>query len=191
MEDAHDSPFDVVRLDSTHWRVHVAGVPQLVSFTSRDGAMAAVRAQARQFYLHRGLPTQVRIADLDGTFAHTNYYNYNALNESAFTPLTSRSTVSQHEMLAGNNWLENDALHRHTELVASSRTDMETSYGAYRLAAFKKPSAWEWLIAILRTLPVTPATLACATYHHVKRSCTVKSPPRRLNRIASFLLLGN
>ena len=48
MEDFDDSSgicFDVVRLDSTHWCVHIAGVPQLVSFTSRDSATAAARAR--------------------------------------------------------------------------------------------------------------------------------------------------
>lgn len=139
MKDADDSPaiyFDVVRLNSTHWRVHVAGVPQPVSFTSRDGAAAAARAQARQFHLYRGLPTQVRIAGLGGAFTHTNCYNRNTLNEVTFTPLTARPTVSQREMLASQTRLENDVVDRHKDCVTSPGTDMETSYGAHRPSAF-------------------------------------------------------
>lgn len=133
MEDADDSPviyFDVVRLDSTHWRVHVAGVPQLVSFTSRDGAAAAARAQARQFYLYRGLPTQVRIVGVDGTIAHTNCYNHNTLNDVAFAPLATRSMVSQRDMLASDTWLENDVLDRRSDPAALFGIDMEMSYRA-------------------------------------------------------------
>lgn len=138
MQDAQDSPvisFDVVRLDSAHWRVQVDGTPQPVPFASRDGATAAARAQARQFYLYRGLPTQVRVAAPDGTIARTDCYNHNTLNEVTFAPLTTRSMVSQCEMLASETRLKNDAPYCHTDLVALRCFDMEPS----RLFSLPRP----------------------------------------------------
>ena len=133
MEDADASSainFDAVSLGAKHWYVVVDGSRSPMPFISRDGAAAAARAQARQFCLHRGLPTLVRIVSPDGTLKRTNCYNQNTLNETITAPLADRSTVLQCEKLASHTWLENDAASRHTDPVATSRTDMEPSYRA-------------------------------------------------------------
>lgn len=167
MEDADDSSvicFDVVRLDSTHWRVHVAGVPQLVSFTSRDSAAAAARAQARQFYLCRGLPTRVRTADERYGFKCTNCYNQldDALSELPEAPPDVRRAVSHPAMLVTDTPLENDAANRHMDLVALSGTDMETSYFAPQSFPLDRPPLWRRIAASLlgasqRRRPLPPA----------------------------------
>lgn len=105
MEDSYDPSvinFDVVPFGSKHWCVVVDSTRSPVPFTSRKGAAAAARAQARQFHLYRGLPTQVRIAGVDGRFSRTHCYNHNALNKVTFVPLATRSTVSQRETLVTN-----------------------------------------------------------------------------------------
>ena len=179
MEDADDSSaiyFDVVRLDSTHWRVHVAGLPQLVSFTSRDGAAAAARAQARQFHLYRGLPTQVRIAGPDGTIARTDCYNHNTLNEVTFVPLTTRSMVSQREMLASDSRLANHVPNRHTDAVALSGTDMEVPYRADQPLPLLSPPIFRRPTALARIASLGAGFLP-ALLHRAKRSCLVTARP--------------
>ncbi|WP_123645912.1 hypothetical protein [Lysobacter enzymogenes] len=130
MEDADASSainFDTVPFGAKHWCVVVDGSRSPIPFTSRDGAAAAARAQARQFYLYRELPTLVRIMSPDGTLKHTDCYNHNTLNEIMAVPLADRLSVSQRERLASDTWLENDAVNHHTEPVVQPRSDMETS----------------------------------------------------------------
>jgi len=158
MEDADDSSlinFDVVPHGANHWYVVVDGTRSLVPFASRDSAAAAARAQARQFHLHRGLPTRVRIADQRGGFKCTNCYNQDDDTPSKMTeaPSDVRRVVSHIEMLVRDTRLENDVADRHMDLVALSRADMETSYGAHRPAALEAPSVWERLFTTLRILP--------------------------------------
>ena len=166
MEDADASSainFDTVPFGAKHWCVVVDGSRSPIPFTSRDGAAAAARAKARQFYLYRGLPTLVRIMSPDGTLKHTDCYNHNTLNEIMAVPLADRLSVSQREKLAGDTQLGNDAAKRHTDPVAASRTDMEASYCVPQSPALGRPSLWRrivvsFLTASPRHRPLPPAS---------------------------------
>ena len=120
-----------------------------VSFADRAGATAAASAQVRQFCLHRGLSTLAGIAEINGTCKRADRCKHHTSNQIMAVPLADRLAVSQREKLASHTWLENDDASRHTDSVATSRTDMETSHRADQPTPLLSPSSFRRLTVLV------------------------------------------
>lgn len=145
MEDADDScyiDFDVVRLDLKHWCIEVNGTPSPVPFSTHESAAAAARAQARQYALHSGLSTRVRITTETWHIKVTSIYDQNTLDRITDVMLDFSPIVSKREKLVSDTELKKDACHCHTDPVALVRTDMDTSDRAYQSLALVLASLW-------------------------------------------------
>lgn len=159
MEDADDSSyinFDAVRLDLKHWCIEVNGTLSPAPFSTHESAAAAARAQARQYTLHSGLSTRVRITTAIMRIKVTSIYDQNTLDRIADVLMDFSPIVSKHEKLVSDTELKKDARHCHTDPVAPVRTDMDTSDRASQSLALVLASLWSRDVATW--LDISPDT---------------------------------